>query len=495
MYSNKLEKYLDKKSDNFTKKDIIKFFVENDFKMMNFRYVGSDGRLKALTFVISSEYQLDEILSCGERLDGSSLFKYIEAASSDLYVVPKYKTAFVNPFTEEPTLEIICNYYNNDGSPLASSPDNLMRNARNTLVEKTGYDLHVMGELEFYIIGESDDIYQATDQKGYHESTPYAKFRHIVEEAMCMMAEVGAGIKYGHSEVGNFRKGNTIYEQYEIEFQPKDMEEAANELIIAKWILRNLGHQYGVTISFAPKITVGKAGSGLHIHTKLVKDGKNMMVENGKLSELAKRVIAGYLYLAPSLTAFGNTNPTSYLRLVPHQEAPTNICWGDRNRSVLVRVPLGWLGAATNMIKDVNPHDDSELKDHSGKQTVEFRCPDGSANIYLLLAGLAVAARYGLEMDNALEFSEKNYVDVNIFKDENKKICRKLKQLPASCFDSATALLEQANVFTQYEIFSQGMIEDYAASLKAFDDKGLSEKMFGKQDEIKLLVDQFIHCA
>ena len=89
--------------------------------------------------------------------------------------------------------------------------------------------------------------------------------------------------------------------------------------------------------SFAPKITVGKAGSGMHIHMMLEKDGVNLMVENGKLSNIARKMMAGILDLSKSLTAFGNTIPTSYLRLVPHQEAPTNICWGDRNRSVLIQ--------------------------------------------------------------------------------------------------------------------------------------------------------------
>ena len=83
-----------------------------------------------------------------------------------------------------------------------------------------------------------------------------------------------------------------------------------------------------VEVSFAPKITVGKAGSGMHIHLMLEKDGRNVMIENGKLSDTAKKMIAGILDLSKGLTAFGNTIPTSYLRLVPHQEAPTNICWG-----------------------------------------------------------------------------------------------------------------------------------------------------------------------
>jgi glutamine synthetase len=147
-----------------------------------------------------------------------------------------------------------------------------------------------------------------------------------------------------------------MYEQHEIEFNPVDAEEAVEQLIIAKWILRMLGQKYGVTISFAPKITVGKAGSGLHIHFLIEKDGINYMADDQGLTDMAKQAIAGILDKAQSLTAFGNTIPTSYLRLVPHQEAPTMVCWGDSNRSVLVRVPLGWI-AKTNMIKDANPQE------------------------------------------------------------------------------------------------------------------------------------------
>ena len=85
------------------------------------------------------------------------------------------------------------------------------------------------------------------------------------------------------------------YEQNEIEFLPDDIESAADQLLIAKWILRTLAFKYGVTITFAPKITVGKAGSGMHVHTKLLKNGKNVMVKNGKLTDTAKKMIAGFL--------------------------------------------------------------------------------------------------------------------------------------------------------------------------------------------------------
>ena len=145
--------------------------------------------------------------------------------------------------------------------------------------------------------------------------------------------------------------------------------------MIAKWVIRNLAYSYGLDITFAPKITVGKAGSGLHVHMRIMKDGKNQMLADGALSETARKAIAGMMQLAPSITAFGNTNPTSYFRLVPHQEAPTNVCWGDRNRSVLVRVPLGW-AAKKDMCVLANPLESESHYDTTQKQTVEMRSPD-----------------------------------------------------------------------------------------------------------------------
>jgi glutamine synthetase len=284
------------------------------------------------------------------------------------------------------------------------------------------------------------------------------------------------------------------YEQNEIEFLPVTLEDAADQLVIAKWILRTLAYKYGVSITFAPKITVGKAGSGMHIHTRLMKDGDNAMVNDGKLSDTARKAIAGYLDLAPSLTAFGNTNPTSYFRLVPHQEAPTNICWGDRNRSVLVRVPLGWSGT-NNMIFHANPHEPVEPKDFTNKQTVEFRCPDGSADVYLLLAGLTVAARHGLEMENALEYAKKTYVDVNIFDDEHKETTDKLGQLPVSCWDSADRLLEQGAIYNKYNVFPQSVIEGFARKLKTYNDQNLREELENNDEKLMEIVEQYFHCG
>jgi len=494
MNPNKIAKYLEKEPQDFTKKDLIKFMEANEIEKVNFRFVGGDGRLKTLNCVINNKAQLDRLLSMGERVDGSNLFSYVDESSSDLYVIPRYKTAFVNPFCHVPTIDILCSYYTREGIRLSNSPENILRKAHQVLKDSTGLSFEAMGELEYYVFYDKQDIYPVMPQQGYEESSPFSKWETLRCEALQAIANAGGQIKYGHCEVGNFSEEDLEMEQHEIEFLPVPLEDAADQIVIAKWMLRMIGYKYGLIISFAPKISVGQAGSGLHIHTKLVKNGKNMMIEENRLSDTAKKSIAGYLSLASSLTAFGNNVPTSYLRLVPQQEAPTNICWGDRNRSVLVRVPLGWLGVGS-MIEDANPQEKEIYVMPADNQTVEFRSPDGSADIYLLLAGLAVAARHGLKMEGALELADKLYVDVNIFSQEHKKAQKKLPKLPASCWESAERLLKDREIYQKDGVFSPVVIDGLVKKLKSYDDKDLSERLYGKKDEIKKLVNEYLYCS
>lgn len=498
--ANPLEQFLQKKSHEFTVDDIINYVTGNSIEMLDFHYIAGDGRIKTLNFVISGKEQLEQLLHTGERVDGSSLFKFLEAGSSDLYVVPKIRSAFINPFSEIPTIGFFCRYFDKDGQPTPFSPENILIKAHEELKSKTGFELNAMGELEYYVVSEKDELFQATDQRGYHESFPFTKFEDLRKEALLYIARMGGNLKYGHSEVGNFIDDRYNYEQNEIEFLPTTIEEAAEQLILGKWILRGLAYRYGVHLSFAPKITVGKAGSGLHIHMRLMKDGKSAMINNeGILSDEARKAIAGILDLAPSLTAFGNTVPTSYLRLVPHQEAPTSICWGERNRSVLVRVPLGWTGKACHMFKTANPQLEPKNSDLSMKPTFEFRAPDGSADLYLLLAGLTTAVRHGLTMPDALQKAETLKVEVNIFKEENKHIADKLKLLPASCFESAKALEKQASVYKDNGVFPESLIKYIDQKLLSYNDDKLSERLFElPEEERKLrifeLVQRHIDC-
>lgn len=494
MNQNELVQFIRKPAPEFTREDLMKFIAEKGISMVNFRYVSEDGKLKSLNFVPYSRDHLDSILTGGERVDGSSLFSFMESGSSDLYVVPRYRTAFVNPFSVIPSLDILCSFYNSEGKPLESAPENILRKAYARFRKKTGFSFKAFGELEYYIKSPQNNLYPLTDQKGYHQSSTFTKYEELRTRAMELCARAGCRIKYGHAEVGSFTCEGYDYEQHEIEFLPVEIDEAVDQLLIAKWVIRNLGFQYGVEVSFAPKITVGKAGSGLHIHMMLEKDGVNAMTGNGELSGTARKMITGILHFSKALTAFGNTIPTSYLRLVPHQEAPTNICWGDRNRSVLIRVPLGWNGAM-GMIKDANPLDRSVFPERPSKQTVELRSPDGSADIYRLFAGLVIAVEYGLEQEDGIEKASNLYVDYDIFKGNGNGVTRHLDALPASCWESAECLEQQRSQFEKDGVFPPGVIDSIISKLKSYDDKGLSEKLFNRHEEISSLVKKYLHCS
>lgn len=495
LHRNPIVRYLKKCPGEFTRRDIIDYIVNHDITMVNFMYPAADGRLKTLNFVINDMDYLDTILTMGERVDGSSLFRHIEAGNSDLYVIPRYSTAFLDPFSPVPALNMLCAYFDKDGKPLDSAPSSTLEKACREFTEVTGMEFQAMGELEYYVIGAAEPYFPATDQRNYHESAPFAKFNDFRIECMAAIASTGAQIKYGHSEVGNFTLGDLLYEQNEIEFLPVDARDAADQLIVAKWIIRNMARKHELDVTFAPKITTGKAGSGLHIHMRLMKDGKNMMLDSDlKLSDDARRMIAGLMDLAPSITSFGNANPTSYFRLVPHQEAPTNVCWGDRNRSVLVRVPLGWT-TRRDMSAEANPAQTPSKVDPSKKQTVEIRSADCSADVYQLIAALAVAARHGFEMPDALKVAAETYVDVNIHDSANADRLSKLKSLPVNCAESAACLEARRGVYEERGVFSAAMIDAVIKRLLDYDDTTLAERAKADGALMHQLVTQYFNCG
>jgi len=489
---NILESYFGKASKEFTKADLIRYIEDKGVKMVNFHYIPEDGRLKTLNFVINSKEHLEEILTYGERVDGSSLFSYIRVDASDLYVIPKFSTAFMNVFSEIPTISFLCSFFDHKGNFYEASPHYMITKARKRLELETGFRLEAMGELEYYIITPKMELFKPEDQRAYHESEPFNKTSEFRREAMRIIAQCGGKIKYAHAEVGSFDVGDKHYEQNEIEFLPVILEDAADQLVIAKWILRNLAYQKGIHITFSPKITVGKAGSGLHIHLKLMKGDKNIVLNDGTLSKESKKAIAGVLDMAPSLTAFGNTNPSSYFRLVPHQEAPTTICWGFRNRAVLVRVPLLW-DHAENMLNKVNEREPGLLPISPDKQTFEFRVPDGSANVHMLIASLTLAVLHGLIMDKGLEKAEALY-----FSPSEANSAEKLKSfdvLPASCVASAAELSKQRGFYEHGDVFPQEVIDRIISKLQSYNDTGLIKELERNVDGMLELVDRYFHCG
>ena len=159
MSMNPLVNFLKKSPKEFTKADIMKYVEENEIRMINFHYVAGDGRIKTLGFVLHSREYMEQILSNGERVDGSNIFPaFIHAGSSDLYVIPRFSTAFINPFAEIPTLSFLCSYYNKDGQPLENSPEYILRKAVKSFNDVTGLYFQAMGELEYYVIGDAEDL-------------------------------------------------------------------------------------------------------------------------------------------------------------------------------------------------------------------------------------------------------------------------------------------------------------------------------------------------
>jgi glutamine synthetase len=216
-----------------------------------------------------------------------------------------------------------------------------------------------------------------------------------------------------------------------------------------------------------------------------MKNGKNIMRDDrGNLSVESKKLIGGLCNYADTLTAFGNTVASSYLRLVPDQEAPTRICWSDLNRSVMIRVPLGWT-KMDNLAHVLNAQDKVQFQETMGRQTVELRSPDGSALVHLLLAGITLAAEWGLSNEKSLELVERYYVKGNIFQDE--KLLNKLPSLPRSCVDSAQLLLQKRDFYEREKIFPASIIEYVANYLQAENDGNMSHYLANLPDDERLL--------
>lgn len=496
---NPLVRVTGKKPVELTKSDILSFIESEGIRMVSFKYPAQDGRLKSLDFVINDAEYLETILTQGERVDGSSLFPaFVQPGKSDLYIVPRFRSAFVDPFAEIPTLDFLCSFFDSEGNRFECDPAATLSRSVEAFHSSTGYSFEAMAELEYYVIAPEQPLFPGTEQKGYHESGPFMK--HIPFRLKCMelIASCGGQIKYGHSEVGCFGLDGKFYEQNEIEFLPCPAEEAADQILIAKWIIRNLALQYGLDVTFAPKIIVGEAGSGMHVHMRIMDGERNAMTEGGVLSDVARRAIAGMMKLAPSITAFGNKNPSSFLRLVPHQEAPTNICWGDSNRSALVRVPLGWT-SGKDLCAAANPLETAGESGRMGssKQTVEMRSPDGSADIYELMAGLCVACRVGLEMEpaEALAIAEQTYVAVNIHSKENSSTLSALSSLPASCWGAADCLEKDRDIYESDGVFAPAMIDGVLKQLRTYGDSDLRERIDKDPSLVAELVAKYFYCG
>jgi len=468
------------KTQGSTKEDILKLVQKKDIKILNLCHIPEDCRLKTLSFTVKNKERLQQILEFGERVDGSNLFSYIDPNNSDIYITPKTETAFINPFNSTPTLNILCNYLDENGKPLDITPENILFRAEEKLRSSTSITLKALAELEFYIIKQEETVFQQVTERNYHESMPFAEFESLRNEALVTLADVGITTKYGHAEVGRFHS-NTGYtmEQHEIEFLPQSLSKMAETVTIAKWIIRNICTKHGVQVSFSPKPVLEHAGNGMHIHLYGLKKNKNIITDSkGNLTVKAKQMIGGILKFAQSLTAFGNTTPVSYLRFISRKESPADICWGTRNRLALIRIPLWW--SFREDIEGTGSH----------VRTFEFRAPDPSANTYLLFAGIALAVEYGLKNPKeAMEIAE----DLNAEKIVKRN--RKYKVLPLSCSESAKSLKRDRSYYEVDSVFPKRVTDGIISKLESYKDRSLQKKMANNPEKIEELLFRYLNCG
>lgn len=379
--------------------ELVDFARRESLRNLHLMHVGGDGWLKSLDFTLSSPEQFGQILRTGERADGSSLFAGmgILPGASDIVLRPRPETAFLDPFSAEPALVVLCGHLDRIARPLDISPDTVVRRAADRVRAELDCELHALGEVEYFLGHPSDDRESyGSDDRGYHATSPFVFGAGLRRQAMQVLADIGVAVKYGHSEVGWMQSGGWTWEQHEIELALAPLPRAADAVVLTQWVLRNLAHAQGLRCSFDPVVVAGHAGSGSHFHFSPMRDGEHLGAGEGlaDFGPEARALIAGLVSDGGALMTWGNRDATSFARLEGGKESPETITWGCYNRKALVRIPI----RARSL-------DSTEVT----APTIEFRLPDGSVHPHLLLAGVAqamVAAARRADIDEVLRRSE-----------------------------------------------------------------------------------------
>lgn len=378
----RLQRLLGKEPHQWTVDDLVRVVDEEEIHLVTLMHVGGDGSLKAVDFVPRSREHLAEILAHGERADGSSIFEGLPTGASDILLRPRLETAFLNPFAPFRSLAILCAHLDRKGRPLPESPDTIVRRAYQRVSDELGLDYYALGEVEYFLgrpAGDADA--ERPRDRGYHATSPFVAGEAMRRRALRHLADMGVPIKYAHAEVGliDARKDQgRVWEQHEIELGLAPLPEAADAIVLTRWLLLNLAQEEGLSCRFDPIMKEGYAGSGLHIHSlpRSSVASAAAFLKDGSVGPSGRWLIGGLVQLAPALMAFGNREASSFVRLLQAKETPVAITWGAYNRKALIRLPL--------MAPGVRPGE-------AWPPTIEFRLPDGSALPHLLLAGMAQA--------------------------------------------------------------------------------------------------------
>jgi glutamine synthetase len=438
---------------------VTKMMKDSGVKFVDLRFTDTIGKEQHVTMP-ASQATVD-FFKVGKMFDGSSISGWKGINESDMILMPDTTTAVMDIFTDEPTINIRCDIlepttmqgYDRDPRSIARRAEAYLKS---TKIADTAY---FGPEPEFFIL---DDVRWGSDMsgsfckvdseeaswnservfedgnighrptvKGGYFPVPPVDSLHDLRGAMCLaLEEMGVEVEVHHHEVATAG-------QCEIGTRFNTLVQRADWNQILKYVVMNVAHGYGKTVTFMPKPIVGDNGSGMHVHQSLAKAGKNIFAGNkyGGLSQIALYYIGGIFKHARALNAFTNPSTNSYKRLVPGFEAPVMLAYSARNRSASIRIPY-----------EPNP---------KGTR-VEVRFPDPTANPYLAFSAMMMAGLDGI----------KNKIDPGgpMDKDLYDLPAEEEKKIPTVChaLDQALDCLDKDRKFlTAGGVFSEDMIDAY----------------------------------
>lgn len=441
-----------------TPKEVLEFAKKNDAKEIDVRFTDLPGILHHVSYPITQ--LTEESFEEGFGFDGSSIRGWAAINESDMLLLPDSTTAVMDPFTEHATVVMLANvvdpitrqHYERDPRWIAKKAEMHLKNSG---IADTVY---VGAEAEFFIFDnirfdqnehcgfyfvdaeegrwnsgrEADNLgYRPRYKEGYFPVPPTDHYQDLRAEMVETMIRCGLDIECHHHEVAT--GGQT-----EIDQKFDAMVKSADNMMLFKYIVRNVANQYGKTVTFMPKPLFGDNGSGMHVHQSLWKDGKPLFAGDGYagLSQMAMWYIGGLLKHARALAAIIAPTTNSYKRLVPGYEAPVNLAYSRRNRSAAVRIPM----------YSASPK----------AKRVEFRPPDPSCNPYLAFAALTMAGLDGVL--NKIDPGEP--LDKDIY-DLSPEEMKGVPSMPGS-LDEALDCLEDSHAFLlKGDVFTEEMVESF----------------------------------
>ncbi len=451
-----------------TVQDILNMIREHDIRMVDFKMVDIHGQFRHVT-IPAANFD-EELMVNGVGFDASN-YCYAVVEKSDMVFIPDPDTAMLDPFCQVPTLSMTGNAMiidSPDNRPLDQYPRNIVL-AAEQYMHSTGIadTMLILPEFEFYLfdqvgwevqpngIGMHLDYNQAhwnsytegtgnivPKQKNYHIAKPFDPTYECRSEMVMLMEEAGIPIKYHHPEVG-------ASGQFEIEPKLGKMSVMADASMMIKYIIRNTALKHGKTATLMPKPVYGEAGSGMHVHMLLLKDGQPVFSDDEGYSHLSKEAhwfMGGLLRHIASLCALTNPSTNSFKRLVPGFEAPVTVGYATSNRSAVIRIPA--------------------YAKSPKLRRFELRNPDATCNPYFCYAAILMAGLDGIQ--NRIDPHENGWgpYDCNLFElpEEEKK---KLQGLPTSLEEALDALEADHDYLTAGGVFPQALLDNFIRSKRA----------------------------